>query len=75
MFEVLETSWGTLQERLDSALTLDYIIEAHHTYLSDIMGRAMLHPDSKDVSDKLEEVRVLFNVFSRELGLRERGDS
>lgn len=56
MFEVLETSWGTLQERLDSARTLDDIIDAHSTYLSDITGRALLHPDSKDVSDKLEEV-------------------
>lgn len=56
MFEVLETSWGTLQERLDSAKTLDDLIYAHDTYLSDILGRALLHPDSKDVADKLNQV-------------------
>lgn len=56
MFEVLETSWGTLQDRLTSARTLDDIIDAHNTYLSDILGRALLHHDSKDVSEKLEEV-------------------
>lgn len=58
MFEVLETSWETLQGRLDSAHTLDDIIHAHNTYLSDIMGKALLHPDSKDVSDKLIEARL-----------------
>lgn len=58
MFEVLETSWETLQGKLDSAHTLDDIIHAHNTYLSDIMGKALLHPDSKDVSDKLIEARL-----------------
>lgn len=58
MFEVLETSWGTLQERLDSAQTLDDLINAHKTYLSDIMCRALLNDDSRDVSAKLEEVKV-----------------
>eukprot|EP00904_Undaria_pinnatifida_P002799 jgi/Undpi1/1251/HiC_scaffold_108.g14165.m1 len=35
MFEVLETSWGSLHERLDSARNLDDLINAHKTYLSD----------------------------------------
>lgn len=56
MFEVLETSWGSLQERLDSAKTLDEVINAHNAYLSNIHSRALLHPDSKDVYDKLIQV-------------------
>lgn len=76
MFEVLETSWGTLQERLDSARTLDDLINAHKTYLSDIMCRALLHDDGRDISAKLEEVkafcpvRTAFASFLRERGAR-----
>ncbi|CAM9311005.1 unnamed protein product [Laminaria digitata] len=65
MFEVLETSWGTLQERLDSAQTLDDLINAHKTYLSDIMCRALLNDDSRDVSAKLEEVLSIIIDFCR----------
>lgn len=66
MFEVLETSWGSLHERLDSARNLDDLINAHKTYLSDIMCRALLHDDSRDISAKLEEVTTLlvFSFFS-----------
>lgn len=56
MFEVLETSWGSLQERLDSAKTLDDVIDAHNAYLSNIHSRALLNPDSKGVYDKLIQV-------------------
>lgn len=60
MFEVLETSWGILQEKLNAALTLDEIIDAHNTYLSGIMVRALLHEDSTYVADKLNEVRPFY---------------
>lgn len=56
MFEVLETSWGTLQERLDAATTLDDVINAHDSYLTDIRTRALLNADSEDVRRKLHEV-------------------
>ncbi|CAM9405285.1 unnamed protein product, partial [Sphacelaria rigidula] len=56
MFEVLETSWGTLQEQLDSAHTLDDIINAHDAYLSNILERALLRDDSLHVLDKLLKV-------------------
>lgn len=59
MFEVLETSWGTLQARLKSAEDLDDIIGAHDSYVSDILGKALLHPESGDVSAKLNEVKRL----------------
>ena len=76
MFEVLETSWGTLEERLDSARTMDDLINADKTYLSDIMCRALLHDDGRDISAKLEEVkafcpvRTAFASFLRERGAR-----
>lgn len=57
MFEVLETSWGTLQESLDSAITLDDLIEAHKAYMNGILARAMLNDESLRVKDKVEEVR------------------
>lgn len=60
MFEVLETSWGILQENLNSALTMDEIMEAHNSYLSGIMVRALLHEDSTYVADKLNEVRSVY---------------
>lgn len=74
MFEVLETSWETLQGRLDSARTLDDVIHAHNTYLSDIMGKALLHPDSKDVSDKLIEARAYVCTRAQYTMLRSRGN-
>lgn len=63
MFEVLETSWGTLQESLDSALTLDDIIEAHNAYMNGILARAMLNDESLRVKDKVEEVPCPFSLF------------
>lgn len=59
MFEVLETSWGALQERMDSAKTLDDLINAHDAYLADIMSKSLLNHGSQDVNDKLEEVRSI----------------
>jgi len=56
MFEVLETSWGTLQENLDSALTLDDLIEAHKAYVRGILARALLNEESTEVKNTLEEV-------------------
>lgn len=56
MFEVLETSWGMLQENLDSAGTLDDLIGAHKTYMEGIQARALLNNESKGVYRKLYEV-------------------
>lgn len=63
MFEVLETSWGTLQEQLDSAHTLDDIINAHDAYLSNILERALLRDDSLHVLDKLLKVSSLRSLM------------
>lgn len=56
MFEVLETSWETLQENLDSAVTLDDLIEAHKAYVRGILARALLNEESTEVKNTLEEV-------------------
>ncbi|CAM9640192.1 unnamed protein product [Ectocarpus fasciculatus] len=65
MFEVLETSWGTLQNSLDSALTLDDIIQAHKAYMKGILARAMLNEESTDVKNKVEEVLGIIIDFCR----------
>lgn len=62
MFEVLETSWGTLQNSLDSALTLDDIIQAHKAYMKGILARAMLNEESTDAKNKVEEVSTDYNT-------------
>lgn len=68
MFEVLETSWGTLQNSLDSALTLDDIIQAHKAYMKGILARAMLNEESTDVKNKVEEVSTDCQPLSRSRG-------
>lgn len=42
MFEVLETSWVQLEERLDKAQSLEHIIAAHDRYLDEILDRSLL---------------------------------
>ena len=59
MFEVLETSWGMLQENLDSATTLDDLVEAHKAYMKGILSRALLSDESKEVHSKVHEVGLL----------------
>lgn len=56
MFEVLETSWGMLQDNLDSATTLDDLVEAHKTYMKGILARALLSDESTEVHSKVHEV-------------------
>lgn len=56
MFEVLETSWGMLMENLDSAATLDDLVEAHKTYMKGILSRALLNAESTEVHGKVDEV-------------------
>lgn len=56
MFEVLETSWGMLQESLDAAGTLDDIIQAHKAYIEGILARALLNDENISVKNKLQEV-------------------
>ena len=42
MFEVIETAWGQLSEKLNSANDLEAVISAHGSFLADIERKAML---------------------------------
>lgn len=45
LFEVIESSWGELQERITKEnCTLDDLIKAHSTYLNDITHKGLLGP-------------------------------
>jgi gamma-tubulin complex component 3 len=44
MFEVLESSWVTLEKSLHQAQSLDQVIDAHDQYLHDILDKALLSP-------------------------------
>ncbi|CAM9606481.1 unnamed protein product [Scytosiphon promiscuus] len=65
MFEVLETSWGMLQESLDAARTLDDIIQAHNAYMAGILAKALLNQENISVKTKLEEVLNTIVDFCR----------
>ncbi|CAM9365158.1 unnamed protein product, partial [Hapterophycus canaliculatus] len=65
MFEVLETSWGMLQEDLDAARTLDDIIQAHKSYMEGILAKALLNEESSSVNKKLKEVLGTIVDFCR----------
>mmetsp|Transcript_15258 Transcript_15258/g.30401 ORF Transcript_15258/g.30401 Transcript_15258/m.30401 type:complete len:95 (+) Transcript_15258:274-558(+) len=59
MFEVLEVSWDALAERVSEAGTLDALIDAHNSYLADILQKALLGEDA----DSLQIARLLFTIF------------
>eukprot|EP00903_Cladosiphon_okamuranus_P012519 g11722.t2 len=65
MFEVLETSWGMMKDNLDSAATLDDLVEAHKTYMKGILARALLSDESKEVNSKVHEVLGIIIDFCR----------
>eukprot|EP00752_Nemacystus_decipiens_P006417 g5780.t2 len=65
MFEVLETSWGMLEENLDSATTLDDLLEAHKAYMDGILARGLLNDESKGVYKKVYEVLGIIIDFCR----------
>lgn len=67
MFEVLETSWGLLQENLDSAVTLDDLVQAHEAYMEGILARALVNDESTEVKDKVNEVGRCSGLYVREL--------
>ena len=58
MFEVLETAWITLQTRIQKAISLDDVIEAHTSYLSDILERALLKVEHEGLNMHIQQVRL-----------------
>jgi gamma-tubulin complex component 3 len=66
LFEVLETSWGRLKEKMDSASNLDEIIEAHEDYQGQMMNAALLGQDHAVLLEKLLEILDVLLVFCGE---------
>lgn len=56
MFEVLETAWIALQEKLTKATSLDDIILAHDAYLHEIMLRALLTEESEKLNMAIQQL-------------------
>lgn len=53
MFEVLEDSWDTLEERLDEAKDLDTLISSHEKYLETVKNKALLSVELAPVAEQL----------------------
>ena len=56
MFEVVETAWSTLQEKLTSATCLDDVIKAHDSYLEEIEDRSLLTTRHEALNLKIQEL-------------------
>lgn len=56
MFEVMESAWSTLQEKLGKALSLDDVIKAHDNYLAEILDRALLGPQHEGLCVQLHQL-------------------
>ena len=56
MFEVMESAWSTLQEKLAKALSLDEVIKAHDNYLAEILDRALLGPQHEGLCVQLNQL-------------------
>lgn len=46
IFEVIETSWTKLQEKLVAQVTVDELQNLHQQFLQDIMSKGLLHTDN-----------------------------
>lgn len=56
MFEVLETSWQSLQETVARARCLDDVITAHDAYLSEVLDRALLAPHHEELNGQVQRL-------------------
>lgn len=80
LFEVIESSWGELQERIRKEnCTLDDIIKAHSTYLNDITHKGLLgpkrrHPGGADEDDRTSYLSQLSELLRFMLNYRETAD-
>ena len=54
MFEVVETAWSALEEKLRVAECLDDIIIAHDAYLDEIENKALLSPQHEELNLKIQ---------------------
>jgi gamma-tubulin complex component 3 len=68
MFEVLETSWQSLQETIGRAKCLDDVITAHDAYLTEVLDRALLAPHHEGLN---MQVQQLLHIVLRFCALEE----
>ena len=54
MFEVVETAWSMLQDKLSTAECLDDVIIAHDVYLEEIENKALLSPQHEELNLKIQ---------------------
>ncbi|XP_042149058.1 gamma-tubulin complex component 3 [Ixodes scapularis] len=69
VFEVIECAWAELETRVDQAQDLDEVVKAHDDFLSALMTRALLDPESRDI---LSELRSIFDQVLRFNEVQER---
>jgi gamma-tubulin complex component 3 len=50
MFEVMESAWVTLGERVHGASCLDEVVAAHDAYLSEVLDKALLAPHHEQLN-------------------------
>lgn len=79
LFEVIESSWGELQERMSKEnCTLDDLIKAHSTYLNDITHKGLLGPKRRhpgaDEDDRTSYLSQLSELLRFMLNYRDTVD-
>ncbi len=60
MFEVMETTWMSLEKRLNESKSLNDIIIAHDNYLNEILDRSLLSNQYESLQIQLQQ---LFNLI------------
>ena len=55
-FEVMECSWAELTKRLDRSENLDEVIDAHEEFLNNVIRRALLSDNTKELLTQLRAI-------------------
>mmetsp|Transcript_582 Transcript_582/g.1179 ORF Transcript_582/g.1179 Transcript_582/m.1179 type:complete len:179 (+) Transcript_582:3-539(+) len=69
MFEVLEESWTEFEGKMKNASDLDTLIEAHETYLNNIVEKALLGERSQAL---IRQLNLVFDLIMRFQGFSGR---
>jgi hypothetical protein len=63
MFEVMETTWMSLEQKIDSAQSLNDVIVAHDNYLAEILERSLLSKNYESLNIQLQKLLNLILEF------------
>lgn len=76
MFEVIEGGWQKLESAIDDATTLDEAIEAHDSYLDNIIRKATIRvPERDDLSQQnvlADQVEIVLKIANDFCSLQEK---